>query len=251
VQLLAQAARDLLDLELSEAQLALFQLYYEELVRRNAQINLTSILEYDAVQIRHFLDSLTLTSPRLRGDPPSQVFDLANAALVDIGAGAGFPGLPLKILYPKLQLTLVESVGKKAVFLREIADKLGFKEVVVLTGRAEDIGQLPQHRACYDLATGRAVAALAVLAEYCLPLLKLGGLFIAPKKGDLTSEIASAQKAIEILGGKSRSTPAFQLLSDETATPEARRFLVVVEKIVQTPLIYPRRAGLPAKKPLS
>jgi 16S rRNA (guanine527-N7)-methyltransferase len=248
VELLAKSAQELLGLELSQEQLERFELYYRELVSRNEQINLTAITEYEAVQIRHFLDSLTLASPRLRADPSNKPLDMAKAALIDIGAGAGFPGLPLKILYPQIRLTLVESVGKKAVFLQEIAAKLGLSEVIVVTGRAEEIGQMGEHRAKYEVATGRAVANLAVSAEYCLPLVKTGGLFIAPKKGKLTEEIGTAQKAIQVLGGKLRSTPVFRLPQDNA---EEERRLIVVEKVAVTPLSYPRRTGLPQKRPIS
>jgi 16S rRNA (guanine527-N7)-methyltransferase len=245
VELLARGARELLGIELSQEQLAKFQLYYEELVRRNEQVNLTAITEYSAVQTRHFLDSLALASPALRGDPPDKPFDLSKASLIDIGAGAGFPGLPLKILYPQMHLTLVESVGKKATFLREIAATLELSGVTVVTDRAEEVGQSKEHRAKYDLATGRAVAALAVLAEYCIPLVKRGGLFIAPKKGELTVELTTAQKAVTILGGKQRATPQFVLPGESDP-----RLLVVIDKVKQTPSTYPRRVGTPAKSPI-
>lgn len=247
MELLAQAARDLLGLELSASQLAQFQLYYSEMTARNEQINLTAITEYDAVQIRHFLDSLTVASPALRGDNAKQVFKLDKAALIDIGAGAGFPGLPLKILYPQLRLTLVESVGKKAAFLSEMVAKLELANVTVLTNRAEEVGQLPEHRATYNVATARAVAAPGVLAEYCLPLTKIGGLVIALKKGEISSEVAEAKKAIQELGGRLRTTPTFRLPTDE---PEVQRRLLVIEKIKRTPPQYPRRIGIPAKTPL-
>lgn len=247
MELLRQTALELLGLELSVAQLELFQRYYVALTARNKEINLTSIIEYEAVQIRHFLDSLTLASPRLRGDSPAKPFDLAGAALVDIGAGAGFPGIPLKILYPDLRLTLVESVGKKANFLTEVAVGLKLENVTVLTNRAEEVGQMAEHREKYALATGRAVSALAVLAEYCLPLVRVGGLFIAPKKGNLASEIEAAQKAIAVLGGELRPSPAFSL---PTEAEGEERHLVVVEKVKLSPPEYPRRVGLPAKRPL-
>lgn len=245
MELLAKTARELLGLELSAEQLELFRHYYEELVSRNEQVNLTAITEYEAVQLRHFLDSLTLASPALRGDPPGKPFDLSKASLIDIGAGAGFPGLPLKILYPEMRLTLVESVGKKATFLSEVAAKFGLKNVTVLTARAEEVGQMLTHREKYDLATGRAVAALAALAEYCLPLVKVGGLFVAPKKGELTEEIRAAGKSLQVLGGQLQPTPQFRLPGEEDS-----RQLIVVEKVNKTPSSYPRRIGLPAKRPL-
>ncbi len=234
-----------LGLTLDEAQLAKFQLYYEILVDWNSRINLTSIIEYEAVQIRHFLDSLTLASRSLRGDLPGHPFHLSDARVIDIGAGAGFPGLPLKILYPKLKLTLVESVGKKTNFLAELMRALGFPDVAIVTGRAEELGQSSAHREKYDLATGRAVAAWPVLAEYCLPLCRVGGLFIAPKKADIATELNHAPQIAKLLGGQLRPTDAFTLPGDT----DLRR-LVVTQKVRPTPKAYPRRTGLPSKEPL-
>lgn len=247
MEILAEGARALLGLELTEVQLEAFQIYYQELADWNERTNLTAVTNYEEVQIRHFLDSLTLAYPKLRGDPDDKLFDMATANLLDIGAGAGFPGLPLKIIYPQLHLTLVDSVGKKTNFLTHLVNKLQLQNVTVLTGRAEDLGQQPEHRERYDVATGRAVAALPVLAEYCLSLCKIGGLFIAPKKADITDELASAQVAIAKLGGSLRHTPEFEL------EPNSRdkRKLIVVDKVKPTPSGYPRRAGLPAKRPIS
>ena len=246
LELLRRQAADLLDLTLTDEQLDRFELYYRQLIEWNSRINLTGITEYEAVQSRHFLDSLTLASPRLRGDPVGQPFDLSTARLIDIGAGGGFPGLPLKILYPQLRLTLVDSVGKKTTFLTQLAESLGLKGMRVLNERAEELGQSPLHRQQYDLATGRAVAAWPVLAEYCLPLVRVGGLFVAPKKGDLSVELAAADKVAGLLGAKLRPTPTFEL-PNETGDP---RRLIVAVKTGPTPRIYPRRTGLPAKEPL-
>jgi 16S rRNA (guanine527-N7)-methyltransferase len=246
VELLKQTAHELLDLELTAAQLELFQRYYKALTERNKQVNLTSIIEYEAVQIRHFLDSLTIASPKLRGDSLEKPFDLSGAAVIDIGAGAGFPGLPLKIIYPDMRLTLVESVGKKTKFLSEIAAILELENVTVLTNRAEEVGQMVTHREKYDLAIARAVSSLAVLAEYCLPLVQVGGLFIAAKKANLTAEIEASRRAIQVLGGQLRLSPIFRL-----PTEEDERQLIVVEKISQTHPTYPRRVGLPIKRPLT
>lgn len=245
LEFLQKEATEWLELRLDETQLGRFQLYYEELVDWNSRINLTAITEYEAVQLRHFLDSLTLASAQLRGDPPGQPFDLSAARLIDIGAGAGFPGLPLKILYPEIKLTLVDSVGKKTAFLKHLAAKLGFSDVEVLTGRAEELGQTSTYRERYDLATARAVAAWPVLAEYCLPLCRVGGLFVAPKKAELGAEMASALTVAKLLGAKLRPTEPFTLPGET----EQRR-LVVAEKVRPTPKTYPRRTGLPAKQPL-
>lgn len=235
-----------LGLTLNSTQLNQFQTYFEELVDWNSRMNLTAILEYEAVQTRHFLDSLTLASPQLRGESATNPFDMSQARLIDIGAGAGFPGLPLKIYFPQLKLTVVDSVGKKMSFASHIATKLGLENVQVLNARAEELGQQVAHREKYDVATGRAVAAWPVLAEYCLPLCKKGGLFIAPKKGDLHQELTNSEKIAQILGGKLRSTTAFGLPGDADAT----RRLVVTLKTGQTPATYPRRVGIPSAQPL-
>ncbi|MDB5081043.1 MAG: hypothetical protein JWP00_2967 [Chloroflexi bacterium] len=249
LEILQEGTRELLGIELDQEQLDRFQLYYEELTAWNERINLTAITEYEAVQTRHFLDSLSLASSDLRGDPPGRSFEMANASLIDIGAGGGFPGLPLKILYPNLQLTLVDSVGKKTGVLEQISKSLGFSDVQVVNGRAEELGQSSEHREKYHFATGRAVAAWPVLAEYCLPLCRTGGLFIAPKKGDLTVELKSSEAVARLLGGKLRETPGFQLPGDDPAPDNIRR-LIVTQKIKRTPGIYPRRTGLPSKEPL-
>lgn len=244
LEILQKQARELLQIEFTTSQLDLFERYYQELIDWNSRINLTSIVDYEAVQVRHFLDSLTLASPLLRGDDQ---LDLNQAALIDIGAGAGFPGIPLKIIYPALALTLVESVGKKTAFLNHLVKALNLSDVKILTGRAEEFGQDSAHRAHYDLATGRAVAAWSVLAEYCLPLCKIGGIFVAPKKGDLTAELGSSEAVASLLGAKLRPTPTFQLIGDE---PDVNRRLIVAQKISRTAATYPRRIGLPAKQPL-
>ncbi|HEX2916624.1 MAG TPA: 16S rRNA (guanine(527)-N(7))-methyltransferase RsmG [Chloroflexia bacterium] len=246
LEILQKEAREILDIELTAEQLRLFQLYYEELIDWNSRMNLTRITEYEAVQTRHFLDSLTLASPRLRGDQPGKALDLHRARLIDIGAGAGFPGIPLKILYPELKLTLVESVGKKITFLKHIATRLGFSEVSAINGRAEELGQDRAHREKYDLATGRAVAAWPVLAEYCLPFCRVGGLFVAPKKGDLQVELENSQAVAKTLGARMRETPVFTLPGEEN---DPRR-LIVAEKIGRTSTLYPRRTGVPAQQPL-
>ncbi len=250
LELLQKYAGQWLQLELGRDQMERYQLYYQELVDWNQRMNLTAITEYEAVQVRHFLDSLTLAAPWLRGDAAGQSFELSQAKLIDIGAGAGFPGLPLKILYPAIKLTLVESITKKTTFLRHVCAELGFQDVEIINARAEDLGQSPDYREQYDLATGRAVAAWVVLAEYCLPLCRLGGLFIAPKKGDLQLELAHSRPVAELLGAKLRATPAFQM-PGENPDPAQQRRLVVAEKYRSTPKAYPRAAGQPAKQPLA
>jgi 16S rRNA (guanine527-N7)-methyltransferase len=241
-----------LGLPLSAAQLGQFQAYYATLVEWNARMNLTAITEPEAVQVRHFLDSLTVAAALLRweGTPPGPpvypaVFQAGGAGLADLGAGAGFPGVPLKILWPQMPLTLVESVGKKTTFLTHLAGVLGLTGVEVVTGRAEALGQDKRHRGRYDVVTARAVAALPVLAEYGLPLCRVGGALLAPKKGDIAPELAAATRAAPLVGGGPPQAFAFRLPGDA-----ADRLVFVLPKVRPTPPGYPRRVGLPDKKPL-
>jgi len=232
-----QAGR--LGLSLDKTQLDLFRAYYEELVAWNKRVNLTKIVEWEAVQVQHFLDSLTcaLVLPAAAYTTPY--------AIIDVGAGAGFPGLPLKIFLPHARLTLVESVRKKAAFLRHVVDALGLANVAVLNVRAEEAGRDPNHRGRYNLAVCRAVAALATLVEYCLPLLWPRGIMVALKGRKVEKDVAAAGAALEALSGRLREVRPVDLPG-----LEGPRHLVVVEKVWPTPERYPRRPGLPAKRPL-
>lgn len=228
-----------LGIELSDTQLALFRRYYEELVAWNARVNLTAIVDWDAVQIQHFLDSLTcllVLPPAARAAP---------YAVVDVGAGAGFPGVPLKIMLPHAHLTLIESVGKKAAFLRHVVQALGLTDVEVLTMRAEEAGRHTAHRAGHDLAVARAVAALPVLVEYMLPLVQVGGLVVAMKGRAVQEEVATAEKAINALGGQLSAVRPVILPG-----LDGPRHLVVVEKVRRTAPQFPRQTGIPQKRPL-
>jgi 16S rRNA (guanine527-N7)-methyltransferase len=225
-----------LGIDLSDEQLDRFERYYHLLVDWNSRFNLTSVTDYDAVQAVHFLDSLTIALAE---------GNLDGKRVIDVGAGAGFPGLPLKIAFPGVKLTLLEATGKKAVFLTEAAASLGLEDVTVINARAEDAARQPEHRGKYDLAVSRAVASLDTLCELCLPFCRVGGVFIAMKKGDITGEIQSAAAAIEALGGRLKKTVDVRL--DEL--PDART-LVVIEKNRPTPPEYPRRSGVPSKNPL-
>jgi 16S rRNA (guanine527-N7)-methyltransferase len=225
-----------LGIDLSDEQLDRFERYYHLLVDWNSRFNLTSVTDYDAVQAVHFLDSLTVALG---------MENIDGKKIIDVGAGAGFPGLPLKIAFPGIDLTLLEATGKKAIFLTEAVAALGLMNVTVINARAEDAARQTDHRTKYDLAVSRAVASLDTLCELCLPFCRVGGLFIAMKKGDITAEIQSATAAVEVLGGRLKKTVDVRL--DEL--PDART-LVVIEKIKPTPPEYPRRSGLPAKKPL-
>ena len=237
-KLKAGAAR--LGLRLSENQIALFQTYYEEIIDWNQRMNLTAIIEYDKVQINHFLDSLTVVSVWR----PS--FDNPTPKVIDIGAGAGVPGIPLKIVFPEIRLTLLDSTNKKTTFLNHVKQKLGFDEIQVVNGRAEEVVHRSKYREQFDLTLARGVAPLATLVELTLPFCKIGGRVVAHKKGDIEEEISKAKKAISVLEGRLVEVKPVDL-------PEFpdRRCLVVIEKIGATPAQYPRRSGMPVKKPIS
>lgn len=232
-------AFSLLGLRLSPAQIEAFARYEAALIEWNARINLTAIDDPYKIRTKHFLDSLTCL-PAL-GAPPAGL----RGRLVDVGSGAGFPGLALKIAAPGLQVTLVESVEKKAAFCRHIAATLGLGGVEVLTERAEALGLNPAYRQRFDWAVGRAVAPMPVLAEYLLPLARVGGMMIAMKGENAPAETQAAEKAFTVLGGRLRRLQPVTLpgVAEE-------RYLVIVDKVHATPPGYPRRVGLPAKRPI-
>jgi 16S rRNA (guanine527-N7)-methyltransferase len=226
----------LLGIQLNQTQIDAFDLYARELVEWNQRFNLTSITAPEQIRSKHLLDSLSCWLA-LRQAPHGRV--------IDVGAGAGFPGLPLKILKPEMQLTLVEATVKKAGFLEHMVQVLGLRDVGVVARRAEEVGQMGEHREAYDWAVARAVAPLAVLAEYLLPLAKVGGRMLAQKGRGAKEEIEAAKNAIEKLGGEK-----IDLMPVTIPGLHEERWLVVIEKIAPTPTIYPRRAGMPAKRPL-
>jgi len=223
-----------LGLSLTTEQVTLFQTYYEELIRWNRRVNLTAIVDYEEVQIKHFLDSLTI-APLIN----------ESCRLLDVGTGAGFPGVPLKIVFPDIAVTLVESVKKKAAFLDHLVDCLGLDGVEVIAERAETLAHDERHREGFDVAVSRGVADLATLAELTLPFCVVGGIAVAMKKGDIEDEVMAADNAIHTLGGRLREERRVELkeLGED-------RVLVVVDKIVATPERYPRRPGIPKKRPL-
>jgi 16S rRNA (guanine527-N7)-methyltransferase len=233
---MAQQAQSLLGIRLKPAQLRALDLYERLLIDWNSRINLTAIREPQEIRVKHFLDSLT-TILVLRELPPER--------LVDVGTGAGFPGIPIKIVCPAMRLTLFESVGKKAEFCRHVVGALDLEGVEVIQERAEVAGQLPGHREAYDWAVARAVAAMPVLCEYLLPLLKVGGRMLAMKGESAPAEAHAAEKAMRILGGRLR-----QLVPVALPGVVEERFLVVVDKVAATHSQYPRRVGIPSKKPL-
>ena len=233
---LLRDAQQLFCLSLSSKQMAQLTAYERELLEWNEKFNLTAIRDVDGIHAKHFLDSFSCTLAWK---------DQTPRRLVDVGTGAGFPGIVLKVLYPGMKLTLVESVGKKANFCTHIVQTLGLENVEILTARAEDVGQNSAHREKYDWAVARAVAALPVLSEYLLPLVKVGGGILAQKGESGPSEVQSAEKALKLLGGRLR-----QLIKVELPGVADERYLVVIDKFAATPPGYPRKAGIPSKKPL-
>jgi 16S rRNA (guanine527-N7)-methyltransferase len=236
MQELNQHVHRQLGLRLSHSQLSDLYLYERELVDWNTRFNLTAIRDPQEIHIKHFLDSLTCVLA-MRETPIGR--------LIDVGTGAGFPGIPIKIIYPKMQLTLVESVGKKAEFCRHMVNILDLQGVEVVQERAETLGQDPNYREHYDWAVARAVAILPVLAEYLLPLVRVGGSMLAMKGESGPAEAHSAEHAMRVLGGHLR-----QLLPVTLPGVVEERYLVVIDKVAATPSGYPRKVGVPAKRPL-
>lgn len=221
---------------LSERQQEQFQTYFRLLVEWNEKMNLTAITEEEQVYNKHFYDSLT----------PAFFFSFDQVEKVaDIGGGAGFPSIPLKIAFPHLRMTIIDSLNKRMNFLQHVASELGLENLSPVHGRAEERGQEPAYRQAFDLVVARAVARLNVLSEYCLPFARVGGHFIALKGADLAPELNEGKKAIKLLGGKTKQVETFQLPEDA-----GERNIVIIEKVASTPKGYPRKAGTPAKKPL-
>ncbi len=229
-------AQTLFNVHITGRQVTSLLTYEKELLEWNQKFNLTAIRDVESIRVKHFLDSFSCVLA-WQGNPPH--------SLIDVGTGAGFPGLALKILYPQMKLTLVESVGKKAMFCQHIVSVLGLEHVNVVQARAEDLGQIPQHREKYNWAVARAVANLSVLSEYLLPLVERNGRMLAQKGESGPAEAQSAEKAIKILGGKLR-----QLIPVNLPGVADDRYLVLVEKVAATPHNYPRKPGIPAKTPL-
>ena len=231
-----RSAETLFGIILSDEQIRQFEIYEALLIDWNSKINLTAVRDAEGIRIKHFLDSLSCV-PVLG--------DMNGRSLIDIGTGAGFPGIPLRIFYPEMRLTLVDSVGKKADFCQLAADTLHLKGVKALKDRSEELGASKEYREKFDAATARAVAGLPVLCEYLLPLVKPGGIMLAMKGESAPEEVKAAENAIRKLGG----TEA-ELTGVELPNVEGKRYLVKIPKVTPTPAGYPRRTGLPLKKPI-
>ena len=223
------------NLTLSEAELNAFDTYADMIRERNKVVNLTSILDDEGMAIKHFADSLALV----------QYIDNKKASLIDVGTGAGFPGIPLKIALPELNVTLMDALNKRLVFLQDVTNELSLNKVNFVHARAEDGGRDKKYREKFDIATARAVASLPVLCEYCLPFVKVGGVFLA-MKGHSEDEISESAKAVKVLGGKIERVDEFMLPGTDMT-----RSIVVVRKVKNTPPQYPRKAGQPSKSPIA
>lgn len=220
--------------ELTKKMQQQFEDYMKLLLEWNEKINLTAITEEDDIILKHFIDSLTISK-----------YIEDGKSMVDVGTGAGFPGIPIKIARNNIKVTLVDSLNKRILFLNDIIEKLGLQQVDTLHYRAEEFGQNKKYRESFDIATSRAVANLSTLVEYLLPLVKVGGICICMKGSEIQDELKNAKKAIQVLGGKIESVEEFTLPESDI-----KRNIVIIKKIASTPNRYPRKPGTPAKEPL-
>ena len=225
-----------LGISLSEKQLDQFLTYYHMLIEKNKVMNLTAITEFEEVLQKHFLDSLSVV----------KAYELSGReSMIDIGTGAGFPGIPLKIAFPEMKIILLDSLNKRLVFLNEVIEELGLENIETIHGRAEDFGKDQKYREQFDLCLSRAVANLSTLSELCLPFVKRGGYFISYKSGQVDEEVQDAKRAIQLLGGKNTRLEKFALPNSDIS-----RSFVVISKAISTPDNFPRKPGIPAKKPI-
>lgn len=225
-----------LGLTFTKFQLRQFMQYYELLIEWNGFMNLTAITEFQEVCTKHFIDSLSLCKEM---DCSKEI------SIIDIGTGAGFPGIPLKIAFPNLRITLLDSLGKRVKFLKEVIEKLGLEQIDAIHGRAEDFAKPDMLREQFDLCVSRAVANLSTLSEYCIPYVKVGGFFISYKSEKVTEEMTVAKNAVSLLGGELQEQVEFVLPNSDIY-----RNLLMIKKVKATPKKYPRKAGLPSKEPL-
>lgn len=225
-----------LGIELTEEQYKQFDKYYELLVEWNKVMNLTGITEYEEVNEKHFVDSLSIV----------KAVDISKVqAVIDIGTGAGFPGIPLKIVFPQLKITLLDSLNKRIKFLDTVITELGLENIETIHGRAEDFAKKAEYREQYDLCVSRAVANLSTLSEYCLPFVRVGGMFVPYKSGEIDQEVNEAGTAIKVLGGKKIEVVKFQLPESDI-----NRSFVLINKVKNTGKKFPRKAGMAAKEPI-
>ena len=223
-------------IEVNDEQALLLNKYYDMVVEKNKVMNLTAITVYDEFVLKHFVDSLSIVKTGI---------DINGKKIIDVGTGAGFPGIPLKIVYPDTDIVLMDSLNKRLVFLNEVIEALGLKQIRTVHGRAEELGINPSFREQFDLCVSRAVARLCTLSEYCIPFVKKGGYFISYKSGNIDEELSEAKKAIHVLGGESKEKVMFNLAGEEIG-----RSFVIINKVDSTPKKYPRQAGKPSKEPI-
>lgn len=227
---------DEFNISYTDRMLEQFNLYYDILIQWNKFMNLTGITEYHDVTVKHFIDSLSIV----------KIIDMTNvSSLIDVGTGAGFPGIPIKIIFPHIKICLLDSLNKRVKFLNEIISKLDLDNISALHGRAEEVAKRGEYREKYDLCVSRAVANLSSLSEYCLPFVKKGGQFISYKSSDIDKELLSSKHAISVLGGKIEDIIKFKL-----PNTDIDRSLILINKVNVTNRKYPRKAGMPAKEPL-
>jgi 16S rRNA (guanine527-N7)-methyltransferase len=225
-----------INLTLSENQINQFMNYYDLLIEWNNVMNLTTITDFEEVVMKHFIDSLSIV----------KYVDLSQLeTAIDIGTGAGFPGIPLKIAFPNIKFTLLDSVNKKVDFLNDVIDNLNLQDITAIHGRAEDLAQMSDQREMYDIAVSRAVAQLNTLAEYCMPFVKEGGMFVPYKSGEIEQELLNANNAVKIFGGNIVKVEHFILPNSDI-----NRSFVIIKKNEKTPNKYPRKAGKPSKQPI-
>lgn len=228
-----------LDIELTDVQKNQFISFYEMLVEKNKVMNLTAITEFEEVIVKHFLDSLALVKVI------SKEMLSTDIRIIDIGTGAGFPGIPLKIAFPNIKITLLDSLNKRINFLKEVSEELKLENIEFIHGRSEDFGRNPQFREKYSLCVSRAVANLATLSEFCIPFVEVGGSFVSYKAGDCGEEVKESAKAVDKMGGKVEKTIEYTV-----PTSDLNRVLLKIKKEKATPKAYPRKAGTPSKEPL-